>query len=584
MLMEAHSMGEWETLPKVVGGRYGLSSKEFTPSMVKGVCDELLKEHPKNHFTIGIHDDVTNTSLGWDPEYDLEKPNMTRALFFGLGSDGTVGANKNSIKIIGENTDLYAQGYFVYDSRKAGSQTVSHLRIGPYPIKAPYLIQTADFIACHQFGFIYKTEVLKNAGHSATFLLDSPYGPDEVWEHLPKMAQEIIQDRELKVYVIDASTVARNASMGRRINTVMQTCFFALSGVLPRDEAIAQIKKAIEKTYYRKGPAVIEQNFKAVDAALDHLYEVSIPASITSDRELDPVVTLDASEFVREVTAPMLEGKGDDLPVSRIPVDGTYPSGTTKWEKRNLADNVPYWEPDICIQCGNCSFVCPHGVIRSKFYHERLLDKAPGAFQSAKISARGFPETRYTLQIYLEDCTGCGVCIEACPAHSPDDKDIKAINMKARKPMLEEGQANVRYFEKLPMNNRGRVDFSSVRGTQFLEPLFEFSLACAGCGETPYVKLLSQLFGPRLLVANATGCSSIYGGNLPTTPWAINSEGRGPAWSNSLFEDNAEFGLGMRITADNHMDMAKELLQELSPWIGEEVVDEMVRSEQWVGE
>ncbi|MES9966387.1 MAG: pyruvate:ferredoxin (flavodoxin) oxidoreductase [Sedimenticola sp.] len=584
MLMEAHSAGEWESLPRVVGGRYGLSSKEFTPSMVKGVCDELLKENPKNHFTIGIYDDVTHTSLEWDPEYDLEKPNMTRALFFGLGSDGTVGANKNSIKIIGENTDLYAQGYFVYDSRKAGSQTVSHLRFGPYPIKAPYLIQTADFIACHQFGFIYKTEVLKNAGQGATFLLDSPYGPEEVWEHLPRTAQEIIRDRELKFYVIDASTVARNAGMGRRINTVMQTCFFALSGVLPREEAIAQIKKAIEKTYFRKGPAVIEQNYKAVDAALDHLYEVKVPEAVTSDRELDPVVTSDASDFVREVTAPMLEGKGDDLPVSLIPVDGTYPSGTTKWEKRNLADNVPYWEPDICIQCGNCSFVCPHGVIRSKFYHERLLDKAPGAFQSAKISARGFPETRYTLQIYLEDCTGCGVCIEACPAHDPQDRNIKAINMKARKPMLEEGQDNVRYFEKLPMNDRGRVDFSSVRGTQFLEPLFEFSLACAGCGETPYVKLLSQLFGPRLLVANATGCSSIYGGNLPTTPWAINSEGRGPAWSNSLFEDNAEFGLGMRITADNHMEMAKDLLQELSPWIGEEEVDEIVRSEQRVGE
>ncbi|MES9937299.1 MAG: pyruvate:ferredoxin (flavodoxin) oxidoreductase [Sedimenticola sp.] len=584
MLMEAHTAGELESLPRVVGGRYGLSSKEFTPSMVKGVCDELLKENPKNHFTIGIYDDVTHTSLEWDPEYDLEKPNMTRALFFGLGSDGTVGANKNSIKIIGENTDLYAQGYFVYDSRKAGSQTVSHLRFGPYPIKAPYLIQTADFIACHQFGFIYKTEVLKNAGQGATFLLDSPYGPEEVWEHLPRTAQEIIRDRELKFYVIDASTVARNAGMGRRINTVMQTCFFALSGVLPREEAIAQIKKAIEKTYFRKGPAVIEQNYKAVDAALDHLYEVKVPEAVTSDRELDPVVTSDASDFVREVTAPMLEGKGDDLPVSLIPVDGTYPSGTTKWEKRNLADNVPYWEPDICIQCGNCSFVCPHGVIRSKFYHERLLDKAPGDFQSAKISARGFPETRYTLQIYLEDCTGCGVCIEACPAHDPEDRNIKAINMKARKPMLEEGQDNVRYFEKLPMNDRGRVDFSSVRGTQFLEPLFEFSLACAGCGETPYVKLLSQLFGPRLLVANATGCSSIYGGNLPTTPWAINSEGRGPAWSNSLFEDNAEFGLGMRITADNHMDMAKDLLQELSPWIGEEEVDEIVRSEQRVGE
>jgi len=582
-LSEALADGGIERMPRVIGGRYGLSSKEFTPAMVKGVCDELLKDKPKNHFTIGIHDDVTHTSLAWDPLFDLEKPHMTRALFYGLGSDGTVGANKNSIKIIGENTDLYAQGYFVYDSRKAGSQTVSHLRFGPYPIKAPYLIQTADFIACHKFGFIYKTEVLKNAAQGATFLLDSPYGPEEVWDHLPRPAQEIIIERRLKMYVIDAATVARENGMGRRINTVMQTCFFALSGVLPRDEAILQIKKAIEKTYHRKGPAVIEQNFKAVDAALDHLHAVAVPATVTSERELDPVVTADASTFVKQVTAPMLEGKGDELPVSVIPVDGAYPSGTTKWEKRNLADFVPCWEPDICIQCGNCSFVCPHGVIRSKFYHQSLLKEAPEGFQSAQISARGFPETRYTLQIYLEDCTGCGVCIEACPAYSPGDKRVKAINMKPREPMLDAGRRNVRYFEQLPINDRGRVDFSSVRGAQFLEPLFEFSLACAGCGETPYVKLLSQLFGPRLLVANATGCSSIYGGNLPTTPWTKNSEGRGPAWSNSLFEDNAEFGLGMRISADHQMAVAKELLRELAPYFGEELVEEVINSPQRMG-
>ncbi|MEW7978197.1 MAG: pyruvate:ferredoxin (flavodoxin) oxidoreductase [Candidatus Sedimenticola endophacoides] len=582
-LAEAFTEGRLERMPRVIGGRYGLSSKEFTPSMVKGVCDELLKERPKNHFTIGIHDDVTQTSLEWDPLFDLEKPHMTRALLYGLGSDGTVGANKNSIKIIGENTNLYAQGYFVYDSRKAGSQTVSHLRFGPYPIKAPYLIQTADFVACHQFNFVYKSEVLKNAGEGATFLLNSPHGPETVWEHLPRVMQETIIGRGLKMFVIDATTVARDNGMGRRINTVMQTCFFALSGVLPREEAIDQIKRAIEKTYHRKGPSIIEQNFRAVDASLDHLYPVRIPGVVTSRRELDPVVTADASSFVKQVTAPMLEGKGDDLPVSVIPVDGTYPSGTTKWEKRNLADQVPYWEPDICIQCGNCSFVCPHGVIRSKFYHESLLGDAPGAFQSAPISARGFPETRYTLQIYLEDCTGCGVCIEACPAYSPGDKSVKAINMRPREPMLSAGQANVRHFERLLHADRGKVDFSSVRGVQFLEPLFEFSLACAGCGETAYVKLLTQLFGPRLLVANATGCSSIYGGNLPTTPWTKNSEGRGPAWSNSLFEDNAEFGLGMRISSDHQMAVARGLLQELAPHFGEALVREVLDSPQRMG-
>jgi pyruvate-ferredoxin/flavodoxin oxidoreductase len=580
-LMEARD--HFDELPLVVGGRYGLSSKEFTPAMVKGVCDELATGSPKNHFTIGIIDDVTHTSLDWDPSFDLPHTGMTRALFFGLGSDGTVGANKNSIKIIGENTDLYTQGYFVYDSRKAGSQTTSHLRFGPEPIRAPYLIQTADFIACHKFGFIYKTEILDKAAEGATFLLNSPYGPDEVWDHLPEVMQRTILDRKLRMFVIDATTVARNAGMGKRINTVMQTCFFALSGVLPRDEAIAQIKAAIEKTYYRKGQAVVEKNFQAVDAALDHLHEVAIPARITSHRALDPVVNHRASKFVKAVTAPMLEGKGDDLPVSVIPVDGTWPSGTTKWEKRNLSDYVPLWEPNICIQCGNCSFVCPHSVIRAKFYHESTLENAPETFQSAPITARGFPETRYTLQIYLEDCTGCGLCIEACPARDPNDTQKRAINMAPREPMVEEGRANVDFFDTIPFNDCGTMDYSSVRGAQFLEPLFEFSMACAGCGETPYVRLLSQLFGPRLLVANATGCSSIYGGNLPTTPWAVNEEGRGPAWSNSLFEDNAEFGLGMRITADAHTAQARKLLEELRPELGEELVDLLLDSDQQLG-
>jgi pyruvate-ferredoxin/flavodoxin oxidoreductase len=581
--MEAFNLGEREQIPRIIGGRYGLSSKEFTPAMVKAVYEELSKERPKSPFTIGINDDVSHTSLDFDPDYDIEPKEITRALFFGLGADGTVGANKNSIKIIGENTDLHAQGYFVYDSRKSGSTTVSHLRFGPNPIKAPYLIQSANFIACHQFNFIYKMELLKTAAEGAVFLLNSPYGADEVWQQLPRSMQQTIIDRKLQLYVIDASTVARDSGMGRRINTIMQTCFFALSGVLPKEEAIAQIKQAIEKTYFSKGKGVIEQNFKAVDAALDHLHQVEIPSQAESQRELDQDVPDHAPEFVREVTAMMLRGEGDLLPVSKLPVDGTYPSGTTQWEKRNIADFVPKWEPDICIQCGNCSFVCPHSVIRSKFYHQDKLKEAPENFHSASISARGFPETRFTLQIYLEDCTGCGVCIESCPAHDPEDQERKAINMVPKAPILEDEKDNVAYFDAIPLTARAEVDFSSVRGVQFLQPLFEFSGACAGCGETPYVKLLSQIFGPRLLVANATGCSSIYGGNLPTTPWTKNKDGQGPAWSNSLFEDNAEFGLGMRISSDHHAMVARQLVQELSPAIGQELADSVMTSDQPVG-
>ena len=582
-LTEGFAARRIAAMPRVIGGRYGLSSKEFTPAMVKSVFDELDKDEPKNHFTIGINDDVTHTSLDYDRAFNIESDEVTRALFFGLGSDGTVGANKNSIKIIGENTDLFAQGYFVYDSRKAGSQTVSHLRFGPRPIHAPYLIQSANFIACHKFNFIYKTEILREAAEGATFLLNSPCPAESVWNKLPRPMQQIIIERNIKVYVIDASRVAQDAGMGRRINTVMQTCFFALSGVLPRDAAIRQIKDAIEKSYSRKGKAIVEMNFKAVDAALDHLHEVEIPANPGSERELDAVVPESAPDFVQEVTAVMLKGHGDELPVSKIPADGTWPSGTTQWEKRNVSDTVPVWEPDICIQCGNCSFVCPHSVIRSKFYSESMLRDAPQGFASAPISARGFPETRYTLQIYLEDCTGCGMCVEACPAVSLKDKDKKAINMREKAPIFETGKANVTFYEKLPQNDRATLDFSSVRGAQFLEPLFEFSLACAGCGETPYVKLLSQLFGPRLLVANATGCSSIYGGNLPTTPWSKNAQGQGPAWSNSLFEDNAEFGLGMRVSADHHQTMAIELLKKLAPELGEEFVSAVINSRQQVG-
>jgi pyruvate-ferredoxin/flavodoxin oxidoreductase len=582
-LLEAYSQGELAALPRVIGGRYGLSSKEFTPAMVKAVFDELAGERPKNHFTIGIHDDVSHTSLAFDPGFDIEPQEVTRALFFGLGADGTVGANKNSIKIIGENTELHAQGYFVYDSRKSGSITVSHLRFGPEPIRAPYLIQSANFIACHKFNFIYRMEILKQAAPEAVFLLNSPYPADRVWDQLPRPLQQTLIDRHLRFFAIDASTVARETGMGRRINTIMQTCFFALSGVLPRDEAIAQIKQAIEKTYYTKGKSVIQKNFQAVDAALDHLHEVRVPTTADGSRELDSVVPEQAPPFVQEVTAAMLRGEGDLLPVSKLPVDGTYPSGTTRWEKRNIADFVPIWESGLCIQCGNCSFVCPHSVIRSKFYHQSKLESAPAGFASAPISARGFPETRYTLQIYLEDCTGCGLCVEACPARDPDNHEVRAINMRPKAPILEQGRDNVRFFESLPCDDRGQVEYSSVRGVQFLQPLFEFSGACAGCGETPYVRLLSQLFGPRLLVANATGCSSIYGGNLPTTPWTKNQEGQGPAWSNSLFEDNAEFGLGMRISSDHHAKMARQLVRELAAVIGQELADAVMPYNQSIG-
>ena len=562
-LSEAYQQKKIKRWITVVGGRYGLSSKEFTPGMVKGIFDELKKEAPKNHFTVGINDDVTYTSLDYDAEWEIEDPGMTQALFFGLGADGTVGANKNSIKIIGENTDLYAQGYFVYDSKKSGAQTVSHLRFGKNPINAPYLIKKADFVACHKYNFIHKTEMLSRAKDGATFLLNSPYGPKEVWDQLPREVQKAIVDKQLKFHIIDASKVALESGMGNRINTIMQTCFFALSGVLPREEAIASIKKAIEKTYFKKGPSVIEKNFQAVDATLAHLHEVKVPETVNSNQHMIDLIPENAPTFVKEVTGVMMNGQGDELPVSMLPDDGTYPSGTTKWEKRNVSDVVPVWEPDICIQCGNCSFVCPHSVIRAKFFHEDYLKPAPEGFKSAPINAKGFPDTQYTLQVYLEDCTGCNLCVEACPVTDLTDRKKKAINMQEKVPLMEQERENIDYFEVIPFNNRSKIDFSLVRGAQFLQPLFEFSGACAGCGETPYVRLLSQLFGDRLIVANATGCSSIYGGNLPTTPWTTNKEGRGPAWSNSLFEDNAEFGLGMRVTMDKHDAMARDLLQDL---------------------
>ena len=578
--VDALQQGKIKQLPRLVGGRYGLSSKEFTPAMVKAVFDELKKDNPKNGFTIGINDDVTFTSLPYDTAYTLDESEWRQGLFFGLGADGTVGANKNTIKIIGENTDLYAQGYFVYDSKKSGARTVSHLRFGPKPIRAPYLISKADFIACHQFNFIEKVEMLEFAKDGATFLINSPYDKNEVWSKLTGQVQKMIIDKKIKVYVIDATTVARDNGMSGRINTIMQTCYFALSGVLPREDAIKQIKKAIEKTYFKKGQKVIDQNFKAVDATLANLYEVEYPKIVSAAAYNQLIVSKKAPEFVQQVTSVMMAGHGDELPVSKMPADGTYPSGTTQWEKRNVSDLVPLWEPESCIQCGNCAYVCPHSVIRAKFFHEKYLEKAPEGFQSAPINARGFPETKYALQIYLEDCTGCNLCVEVCPATSITDSTRKAINLTDKESILETGKKNIEYFENIPWNDRSKIDFSTVHGAQFLEPLFEFSGACAGCGETPYLKLLSQLFGERLLVANATGCSSIYGGNLPTTPWTVNKEGRGPAWSNSLFEDNAEFGLGMRITADQQLNAAKQYLSALKNLLGEEVVNDILNAKQ----
>jgi pyruvate-ferredoxin/flavodoxin oxidoreductase len=578
-LAEAHSNGKIAAVPRTVGGRYGLSSKEFTPAMVSGVFDNMRADNPINHFTVGINDDVSHTSIAVDDKFTLDASDWTQALFFGLGADGTVGANKNSIKIIGENTDLFAQGYFVYDSKKSGAKTVSHLRFGKHPIRAPYLITSADFIACHQFSFVEKEEMLAVAKDGSTFLLNSPYGPDEVWQRLPVNVQTAIIDKHIKLHVIDAGRVARETGLAGRINTIMQTCFFALSGVLPHDEAIAQIKKAIEKSYQKKGSAVVEKNFEAVDQTLANLFEVKVPLRTTTKSVRALPVLNNAPAFVQNVTQMMIDGRGDEIPVSALPVDGTYPSGTAKYEKRNVSPIAAVWDPDTCIQCGNCSFVCPHSVIRSKFYHHELLTNAPAGFKSAPINARGFPETRFSLEVYLEDCTGCNLCFEACPVE-PNGEGLRAINLKEKAADISAERENIAFFEKLPQNHRTEVNFSTVHGIQFLEPYFEFSGACAGCGETPYIKVLTQLFGDRLIVANATGCSSIYGGNLPTTPWAKDANGRGPAWSNSLFEDNAEFGLGMRMTADKQLSTAHQLLERLRPRLNELLVDELIEAPQ----
>ena len=573
--------GHITAMPKVVGGRYGLSSKEFTPAMVKGVFDELKKDAPKNHFVVGIKDDVMNSSIDYDPTFSTESDDVVRAVFFGLGSDGTVGANKNSIKIIGEETDNYAQGYFVYDSKKAGSVTTSHLRFGPRPIRSTYLIDKASFVACHHDRFLETYDVLGKAKPGATFLLNSHAGPDEVWDTLPQEVQKEIVEKKLKFFVIDAVKVAREANLGGRINTIMQTCFFAISGVLPRDEAIAKIKEAIEKTYGSKGEAVVKMNFAGVDAALANLHEVKVPGKVSSTKTRPPVVSDKAPDFIKNVTAKIIAGKGDDVTVGEMPNDGTFPTGTTQWEKRAIAEDIPVWDPDVCIQCGKCNLVCPHAAIRMKAYDASCLEGAPATFKSADGKGKDYKDKKFTIQIAPEDCTGCGLCVDTCPAKNKQDPERKAINMGSMAPLRETERENYEFFlNKLPNHDRGSLKTNTVKGSQFLQPLFEYSGACAGCGETPYVKLLSQLFGDRAVVANATGCSSIYGGNLPTTPWAQNADGRGPAWSNSLFEDNAEFGFGFRLAIDKQNEFARELCTKLADKIGSDLVKEILEAEQ----
>ena len=567
---------------KVIGGRYGLSSKEFTPAMVKATLDELKKPEPKTHFTVGITDDVSHTSIEVDSSFSIEPEETVRCVFFGLGSDGTVGANKNSIKIIGEETDNHAQGYFYYDSKKSGTVTVSHLRFGSKPVRAPYLIELnqANFVACHQFTFLERVDMLKYAKEGAVFLLNSLYGPDEVWDHLPVEVQKDILKKKLKFYVINGYDVAEKTGMGGRMNTIMQTAFFAISGILPREAAIAEIKHSIEKTYGKRGEAVVKKNFEAVDATIENLHEVKVPAKATSATTRRLAVPKEAPAFVQNVVAPIVDARGDDIPVSAFPIDGTFPTATTQWEKRNLALDIPVWEPDLCIQCGKCVFVCPHAVIRHKVYDKAALKNAPATFKHMDSKFKEFPGMVYTLQIAPEDCTGCTLCIDACPVKDKTQVGRRAINM-APQPALRASEAkNWDFFMKIPDLDRALVNPSTIKNSQLLRPLFEFSGACAGCGETPYVKLVSQLFGDRTIVANATGCSSIYGGNLPTTPWAVDTNGRGPAWSNSLFEDNAEFGLGMRLTLDKQTEFARELLLSFTSELGSEMVDSLLKADQ----
>ena len=571
---ESFSAGSlpFEGFPKIIGGRYGLSSKEFTPAMINGIYEEMKKEAPKNNFTVGITDDVSNTSIEYDPGFSIDG-DASRCLFYGLGADGTVGANKNSIKIIGEDTPNNAQGYFEYDSRKSGAVTVSHLRFGEKPIQSIYLIDQANFIACHQFLFLEKYDMLKDAVEGATFLLNSPYGPEEVWDKIPINVQGQIIEKKIRFYVIDGYTVAKMTGMGARVNTIMQTCFFAISGILPRNEAIESIKDSIKKTYGAKGAEIVKKNFEAVEQTLANLFEVKVPGKADSKIKNPPVVSSKAPEFVQNFTARILANEGNLLPVSAFPVDGTFPTGTSQWEKRSIALEIPSWDPDTCIQCGKCSISCPHAAIRIKAYDEKLVENAPPTFNWMKAKGKDFePNMNYTIQVAPEDCTGCGVCVENCPARNKKKAKLRAINMVPQSPVREQERKNYEFFLDLPEYDRRLVRMTSVKTNQLLQPLFEYSGACSGCGETPYIKLMTQLFGDRTIVANATGCSSIYGGNLPTTPYAFNKEGRGPSWSNSLFEDNAEFGLGFRLTIDKHTQVARDLVKKMAQAIGDELV------------
>ncbi|HEX8201508.1 MAG TPA: pyruvate:ferredoxin (flavodoxin) oxidoreductase [Isosphaeraceae bacterium] len=575
---EAHPQA---ATPRVLGGRYGLSSKEFTPAMAAAVFEELARSEPKRHFTVGINDDVTRLSLKYDTSFVTEGADVVRAVFYGYGSDGTVGANKNSVKIIGESTPLHAQGYFVYDSKKAGSTTTSHLRFSPRPINSAYLIDRANFVACHQWGYMLRdNDLLKLAEEGATFLLNSPHGPDAVWQHLPTAIQRAIREKKLKFYVVDALKVARAADLGGRINTVMQTCFFALSGVLPRDEAIAKIKETIKKTYGKRGEVVLQRNFAAVDGALDALHEATVPARVNGVGSWAPPIPADAPDFIQRVTRLMIEGKGDLLPVSALPVDGTYPTGTARYEKRSIAQEIPIWDPEICIQCGLCALVCPHSTIRTKAYEPAALAGAPDSFQSDPYSGKDLPGYHLTVQVAPDDCTGCGICVDVCPAVSKQVAKHRAINMRPKGEHIEAERTNWDFFLSIPDLDRSKVKAEVVKGSQLLQPLFEFAGACAGCGETPYLKLMSQLFGDRALIANATGCTSIYGGNLPTTPWGTNPEGRGPAWANSLFEDNAEFGLGFRLAVDQQQEYARHLLGRLSGRVGGDLAAAILTAKQ----
>jgi len=567
-------------MPKVTGGRYGLSSKEFTPAMVKATLDELAKPASKNHFTVGIVDDVTNTSLDYDPEFSTEHDSTKRCLFYGLGADGTVGANKNSVKIIGEETDNWAQGYFVYDSKKSGSITTSHLRFGPNQIHSTYLISKANFVACHQFSFLERIDMLQWVIPGGIFLLNSLFGPEEVWDHLPTTVQKQLIEKKLKFYVIDAYEVAKATGMGTRINTVMQTCFFAISGVLPKEQAIEQIKYSIKKTYGKRGDAVVQKNFAAVDQTLENLKEVKVPASVTATFDLRPPVPAAAPDFVQKTLGPIIAGNGDALPVSAFPVDGTFPTATAMWEKRNIALDIPVWDEKLCIQCGKCAMVCPHATIRAKMYDKALLEGAPATFKSVAARWKDYGTLGYTLQVAPEDCTGCALCVEACPVKDKTNPKRKAINMEAQAPLRDSEAANWDFFFNLPEFDRTKLNQTQVKDLQILQPLFEFSGACSGCGETPYLKLMTQLFGDRTLIGNATGCTSIYSGNLPTTPYTKNPEGRGPAWSNSLFEDNAEFGLGLRLAVDQQTIYAKELLKRFSAKLGDSIVKELLEADQ----